>query len=280
MSGMTGKRLIVTASIVGAASAAAVFFLWQQLSVSSPDPEGEVMAASVARLAKMSDFEKAEYYFNHDDDPAGPYDLALARTYYEATIRASSTAYPEAWYQLGRIDFIEGKFNAALYKFDKVVTLFPDSGIEPHYMIGLTYGYKARKTGSEEDWEKAADAFLTFIAVAPEAPWPRVDLAWVYFAQGKYEEMKPVLADGLVLRPNNPWLHNMYGLALLNTGEYELAYEHFGFAKALAAELTTEDWGKSYPGNNPADWATGLEEFKAAIEKNLALAEQSMLPQE
>lgn len=221
----------------------------------------------------LTDFEKGEYYFNHDDDPAGPYDIKLARQYYEAALAASSTANAAVWYQLGRIDFLEGKFHSALHKFEQQWELFPDSGVNPDYMIGLTYGYLARKTGETEHWDAAAAGFERFITFKPGAPWPRVDLAWVYFAQGKYVDMIPVLEEGLEYAPGNAWLLNMYGLALMNTGESERAHDMFVAAQEAADLLTATDWGKSYPGNNPAYWEQGLNEFKAAIAKNVALVE-------
>jgi tetratricopeptide (TPR) repeat protein len=138
-------------------------------------------------------------------------------------------------------------------------------------MIGLTYGYKARISGLPEDWKAGEDAFIKFIEFSPQAPWSRVDLSWIYFSQGKYAQMLPVLEEGLQYRPENPWLLNMYGLALFNTGDTKKAQEQFYKAKEQAALLTIDDWGKAYPGNNPEAWAQGLAEFRTIIEKNIAL---------
>jgi len=225
-------------------------------------------------LSSMNDFELGEYYFNHDEDPGGPYDLSLARSYFEKAIAEDPHAYPLAWYQLGRVEFLEGNFDKALFNFDKQIEYFSDSIPNVYYMIGLTYGYKARQSGEEADWTKAAEAFETFISYAPQSPWPRVDLAWIYFAQGKYESMLPVLEEGIKYRPENPWIRNMYGLALLNTGDKALALEEFKQAQAFAAELSADAWGKAYPGNNPEAWGKGLSEFRMIIEKNIELASQ------
>lgn len=226
-------------------------------------------------LENMSDeevFKLGEYYFNHTD--AGEaYDLKKARLYYTELINRDPRGNQIAWYQLGRIDFIEGDFNGALFKFEKQKNLFPDSGLNPDYMVGLVYGYRARQSGKEADWESAENAFKRFIEYVPAAPWSRVDLAWIYFAQGKFEEMKPVLKIGLDFNPDNAWLHNMYGLAYLNTGELEVAHGHFVTAEELSQLLTPADWGSAYPGNDPNDWAQGLKEFKAALQKNIALTE-------
>ena len=225
-----------------------------------------------AELSNKELFERGQYYFNHDDDPAGPYDLVQARAAYEALILRDPTDNVAVWYQLGRIDFLEGKFVSALQKFDKQLFYHGDALPNVHYMIGLTHGYKARRDGKAEDWQAAEEGFKTHITFAPTAPWPRVDLAWVYFAQGDYESMKPTLTTGLQHRPNNPWLLNMLGLAYLNTDDKTTALDYFQQAEIAAEQLTTQDWGNAYPGNSPADWAQGLSEFKAAIEKNIALA--------
>jgi len=216
-------------------------------------------------------FLLGEYYFNQGGD--GEYDLEKARQYYSEALRKDPTGYPRAWYQLGRIDFIEGKFHLAIYKFEKQVEYFGDEVPNAHYMLGLTYGYLARETDVASDWQKAEKGFITFIEYAPTSPWPRVDLAWVYFSQGKYEEMLPVLEEGLLYEPDQAWLLNTYGLALLNTGERERAREQFQKAKEAAERLTEEDWGRAYSGNNPESWEEGLAEFRQTIEHNLEISE-------
>lgn len=217
-------------------------------------------------------FEKGEYYFNHSEQDASSYDLEKARLYYTELIQRNPEGHPLAWYQLGRIDFIEGYFDDAIFKFEKQKVYFPDSGVNPDYLIGLSYGYRARSQGDASDWDQAAEAFIRFSDAVPGAVWARVDLAWVYFAQGKFEEMRPVVREGLKDNPENPWLHNMYGLAFLNTGKYEQAYNHFLEANLFVENVTVSDWGVAYPGNDPKYWEQGLFEFKQALEKNLQLA--------
>lgn len=219
-------------------------------------------------------FVLGEYYFNQDDDPSGPYDLDTARLYYELITSTAPGAHELVWYQLGRIDFLEGKFDDALDKFQAQIRYFGDDVPNVYYMLGLTYGYKARQLDDEISWEKAAESFQVFINYVPQAPWPRVDLAWVYFSQGKFQEMIPTLEEGLGYRPDNPWLLNMYGLALMNTNRREEALTQFYRARDTAAQLTPEDWGNAYPGNHPDVWERGLREFTAAIDRNIELSEQ------
>ena len=91
-------------------------------------------------------FLQGEYYFNSFNVQNGEYDLKLARQYYTKAIEEGSDN-PLVWYQLGRIDFLEGNYSAALYKFDKQINLHGDIKPNVYYMRGLTYGYKARKSG-------------------------------------------------------------------------------------------------------------------------------------
>lgn len=230
---------------------------------------------SLEATATMTAFERGQYYFNADDDPSGPYDLMRARQAYVEAVTASSTGNVLAWYQLGRIDFIEGRFDSALFKFEKQREYFGDTVPNVYYMIGLTYGFKARRTNNGDDWQKGIEAFEHYITFEPVVPWPRVDLSWLYFSQGRFEEMIPILEEGLNYSPQNPWLLNMYGLALLNTGKSEEALSAFEEADFYAADVTEEKWGKSYPGNNPSDWGVGLASFKDVIKKNIELAERS-----
>ncbi len=180
------------------------------------------------------------------------------------------------WYQLGRVNFLDGNFDQALQNLTTQLRYFNEDVPNVHYMLGLTYGYRAREGGGESDWKKTEEHFQRFITIDPRAPWPRVDLAWAYFAQGKYETMIPIVVEGLQFSPTNPWLLNMYGLALLNTGKEKEAYVQFKKAGGNLQTLTPEDWGRSYPGNDPADWEHGLSEMRRLIEVNLELASTSM----
>lgn len=256
----SGEALLAIGGMLMFATFAGVFLL--------PTLPGVVGHQSTTYSA----FELGEYYFNHDSDQGGAYDLSMAKLYYLQAI-SEEPDNPFAIYQYGRILFIEGDFNGALKAFAFLERRFDDRIPNMYYMLGLVYGYKAREHGDTLDWERAEASFEKFIPYAPQSPWPRVDLAWVYFAQGKFEEMIPIVEEGLLHRPNNPWLLNMYGLALFNQGEIDQAREIFTQALEAAKLLTEEDWGKSYPGNDPAVWGQGLASFKELIAKNVALTQ-------
>jgi tetratricopeptide (TPR) repeat protein len=219
-------------------------------------------------------FEKGQYYFNHGDAADGSYDLAQAASYYRQALELAP--HPLAWYQLGRIDFLEGRNDEAIDKFNTQLELYGDLVPKAFYMLGLTHAFKAMRQDDADSWQEAEANFIHYMRFVNHAPWPAVDLAWVYFMQGKYTDMKPLLEETLNQHPENPWVLNMYGLALLNSERNKPdASAYFLKAKIAAAKLTPNDWGDVYPGNNPQYWKQGRDEFVATIDKNLVIANSS-----
>lgn len=255
-----------------------VFIVVLLLGVSGPVwwnvavPENNQEIKKPGPPAGLTNFELGQYYFNHGVHADGTYDLVEARKYYELDLTEAPRINKLTWHQLGRIDFLEGKFADAIYKFNIQKDTFGDLVPNVYYMLGLTYGYQARRTGSAKDWQQAEGGFEKFLELEPTSPWARVDLSWLYFSQGKFNDMLPLLTEGLEKNPNNPWLLNMYGLALLNTGNQEAAIDNFKAAKTNAKQLTDLDWGMSYPGNDPKVWGEGLQEFRRLIDLNLKTA--------
>lgn len=226
----------------------------------------------VREAALIDDVGKAKQLAESYFGGAQGYDLTCVRAAYSRALELNPRGSVSSWHQLGRVDFLEGKFNAAIYKFNKQIEYFGDLLPNVHYMLGLTYGYMARVSGRESDWEHAEDEFKKYLEHGQDEWPPRVDLAWIYFSQGKYEEMKPLLEEALEMYPNNPWLLNMYGLALQNTGDQKDAYQYFTRALSEADKLSTEDWGKAYPGNDPGSYPKGLAEMRAAIAHNVEIS--------
>ncbi len=223
-------------------------------------------------LWSLSDFAIAEKYFNHSTEDTALYNLKTAQAFYERAIVADPLQSPLLWYQSGRVDFLNGDFDTALIKFRKQEEYFGDQVPNLYYMTALTHAYKARQTNDPHEWMMAEEDFKKTISYFYEAPWPYVDLAWVHFSQGEYDAMLPVIEKGFSHEANNPWLLNMYGLALWNTEKKELARQYFLFAAEKARALTVEEWSKSYPGNSPEVWERGLTEFRDLIQKNAEMS--------
>lgn len=240
-------------------------------------PPPTVDTVACVEMSGVTDFDEAmrigDGYFG-----SGPqYSILCANVAYTKALVIDERRSPLPWYQLGRIYFITGKFEAALYRFEKMIELFGDNALpNVHYMLGLTYGYRAHQSGSQGDWAQAEKEFGAYSELDRESPWSRVDLAWVLFSQAKYAEMKKPLEDALQLHPENPWVLNMYGLALLNTGDAAGALERFANAERALARISPQEWGHTYPGNDPASWQPGLAEMKDLIRANKKLAEKSL----
>jgi len=264
-------KIIVLTALTIVVVVAIVFFVPKVASFNKVN-QGETDAKKTLTKVDptLSNFEKGQFYFNHGDQADGTYDINLAKFYYKLAV-AEEEPNPLAWYQLGRIYFILGETENALEAFAKQQELFGDNPPNIFYMLGLVYGFEAKQSGEAEYWQLAAENFAKFLEYRPGNPWGRVDLSWIYFSQGRFEDMLPVLAEGLYDNPDNPWLLNMYGLALLNTGYQKQAHLYFKKALEEAEKLTPGDWGKSYPGNDPEYWADGLDSFRQAISDNIKL---------
>jgi tetratricopeptide (TPR) repeat protein len=219
----------------------------------------------------MSDFEKAEHYFSSEY-----YDLEKARHYYTASIRANPTANVLQWYQLARIDFIQGDFESALHNLDKQYEYFGEQVPNINYTYGLVYGFRADLLNREQDFRLAEKHFLKFLEYMPDSQWARVDLSWVYFSLRDFPNMIAILQPVYDEQQDNPWVLNMYGLALLNTGQTAEAVEHLTRANELVGGVTAQEWGDVYPGNSPADWEVGVAEFRSAVGLNLELAQKRL----
>jgi tetratricopeptide (TPR) repeat protein len=234
-------------------------FFWQNAGISLPSS----WIQKDAYLAK----EIGEYYINWRQQ--GGYDLDKSKGYlaraYEIDKELSGVQY-----QLGRIAFLRNKLHSALLRFDEQTSLYGTADRDQYYfptiyMQALTSGFLTRFNDAEE-------GFRSLIEENSEDPrsWAYyTDLAWVYFQQGKFEEIKELTSKGLERYPENPWILNMHGLALHNLDSTVEARNVLKRALMEANKLTALDWQLSYPGNDPRIAATGLSEMISTIESNL-----------
>src|SRR3989344_3285610 len=192
----------------------------------------------------------------------GAYDVDRAQGYFEKSLEIDPKI-AGAHYQLARIYFIRGDFYTALNEINKEIELYPDFK-RSYYVRGLIYGYAKQP-------DKATADFKEFLKWKPESWAGHNDLAWVYFMKGDYKNSAETAREGLVSSPNNVWLLNSLGVALLNEGKLTEAKEALTKAQTAAEAMTLADWGKSYPGNNPSVYGDGLDAMRASIKRNLAL---------
>jgi tetratricopeptide (TPR) repeat protein len=195
------------------------------------------------------------------------YNIALAEKFFTM----AKEEVPEAiWvnYQLSRINFIKGDLQRAIYFADRELELYPDN-CRTHYIRGLTYGYM-------EHLDEAITDFETFNQCFPDTWAGHNDLAWFWFRKGDMDKVIKVIESTISVGTNaaSPWLQNTYGVALMNTGSYLRAENALRMADYLAQNMTEEDWGKAYPGNDPKIYEQGLESMRRSIKSNLDILEK------
>ncbi len=230
-------------------------------------PERGMFVWSNTRLAPLATlisprdaglrFTIGNYYYG-----GGAYDTKKAETYFRKALELNPLLQGPH-YQLARIYFVQGDFYTAETEINKELELHPDFK-RSHYVRGLIYGYSGRLA-------EARAEFKQFLKWKPDSWAGNNDLAWIYFQEGKYAEARDTARVGLTIAPDNPWLLNALGVALLNLDDKKGAQEAFTKALAIVDSMSEKDWGAAYPGNSPAIYGDGLAKMKESIEQNLKL---------
>ena len=202
-------------------------------------------------------FTLGNYYFSEK-----AYNLNYAEKIYKIALQINPEM-PNVHYQLARIYFLQGKFYVARDMIDREIEKQPDFK-RSFYIRGLINGYDGK-------FQEAIGDFEEFLKWKPSSWAASNDLAWVYFQKGNFEKVSLVADNGLKNNQNNPWLLNTKGLALYNLNKKNEASEYFKKALIEAEKLGVQDWGKAYPGNDPAFSAQGLEQMLNAIKTNNGL---------
>lgn len=192
-----------------------------------------------------------------------PYNLSLAEVSYTVALALDENV-PDVWHQRARISFLDGNFPQARERINTQLTLHGDGLMASYYIRGLINGYDKRYKEAEED-------FSRFLVWDPSNWAANNDLAWIYFAQGKFAEAEARSREGLLYNDTNPWLLTMHGMSLFNLGQKEEAQRELTKAKTEALTLTSTDWQKAYPGNDPTIAPEGLAALVKTIETNLEL---------
>lgn len=246
------SAILVAAAVVwnGKIGSRIGMFMWEHSRIA---PLATFLSPNDPRLH----FAIGNYYFG-----GGAYDTQKAETYFRETLALDPSALGPH-YQLARIYFINANFPEALEEINAELQLHPDFG-RSHYVRGLIYGYSGQLV-------KAETEFKEFLKWKPDSWAGNNDLAWVYFQEGKYKKARDAAQAGLKIEPNNPWLLNSLGVALLNMNDKKGAKEAFTRAYAALAPMTEKDWGIAYPGNNPGIYGEGFSKMKESIQANLEL---------
>lgn len=231
-----------------------------------------------ALLLNRSDTDLAmligNYYFNGVIG-SKEYNLGIAQKAFEKAVGINQKIL---WghYQLARIYFIKGDYGMALSEINRELSANPEN-LRSLYVRGLIYGYR----NQAGDLGKAEADFRRFTFWAPSEWAGYNDLAWILSKQGKYEGAEKTIKKSfseIKEAGSNPWLWNSLGVAELNLKKYSGAAYSFKKAKELAEKLTTNDWTRAYPGNNPSTGGEGLLAFLKAIDENLKRAKNHNNP--
>ncbi len=189
----------------------------------------------------------------------GDYDVVRAQSFFLRAIALNPTS-PYVHYQLSRTYFLNSRYAKALTEVNKEILYNPDFS-RSYYLRGLIHGYNG-------DYTRAAHDFAKFTTLEPEEWAGYVDLAWMLFQLGEYEEIVERM-EIILQKTRNAWILNAYGVALLNLGRLDAAKDAFLEAQNLASRMTPEAWGVAYVGNDPHIYAMGLEEMKRNIDENI-----------
>ncbi len=214
-------------------------------------------------------FECGNHYF----DVYGPedYDVTKAEYYFGLAISIDPTL-PDEWHQYARTAFLRGDFSTALERINMQFKMRGDELMASYYIRGLIEAYSKNYPAAEKD-------FLSYLKSDRNNWAANNDLAWVYFAQGKYiEVVQRIHGIATTAASPNPWLLTMDAMALYNLGNTKDAYKELLQARAAVATLTDADWSRAYPGNDPAIAGVGLAAFHQTIEDDIALVENASKP--
>lgn len=183
--------------------------------------------------------------------------------------------------ELAKAFSIQRKFEDALKAINKEIERDPNFG-KAYYIRGLIYGFGGQPEKAELDFDKVLK-----ISSHDSTMWASYnDLAWTQFVQGKYGDAEKTSRAGLKEYPDNTWLLNSLGLALLNLGEKKEACHVLGRALSEAEKLTREDVIRAYPFLDPNYTDTRKFGLISTIQFNLNLvsvsadAESVTMPQE
>lgn len=194
------------------------------------------------------------------------YNPTFARFFYNQSLLFDGKGgkpEPYIYYQLARIDFIEGHLDDSIAKLHKELEIFPENN-HTYYILGLTLGYMNKE-------QEAIDAFTKYVDTHPNTWAGRNDKAWLQFRLGDVDAALTTILPAYTMYPDNPWVLNTYGVLQMNKKNYKEAQKALSKGSLIAEKLTEEAWGKAYPGNDPRIYATGLSAMRTSFTTNLQI---------
>lgn len=245
------------AAWIAAIAAIAILVLMTPLRVFLLDQYEEV-AFAVHPTAALA-FEYGERHLDATD-PA-EYDIILAQMYFKKAAALDPT-YPYVYHELARISFLRGDYALALAQIDFQISLHGDSEPNSYYVRGLIEGYMG-------DYTDAAADYAHYITFDPHDWAAMNDYAWILLKAQQYDLAADVSGRGLQLFPKNPWLLNTNAIALYELGDLQQASIEAKAAIQASDTVTTEEWLRAYPGNDPSAAPEGIASLQEAASENM-----------
>jgi tetratricopeptide (TPR) repeat protein len=185
-----------------------------------------------------------------------------------------------SFFLLGRIYFVLGDIPKAIQNFDKAISLNLNSK-EYYYGRGLAFGFAPDffQKDAIKDFEKYIELDnLEYAQTGYHAygAWAGYnDLAWIFFKQGSFQKSLETTKLGLEISNLNPWLLNLAGANLVELDDCKAALTYFNQAETNIKEVSTEEFGEAYSGDDSSSWENGKNGLQTTIQENRKKCEKS-----
>lgn len=219
---------------------------------------GLVFAGGVLHVSADEYVAKAAQYISTQ-----AHDLNRAATLFEKALK-KDPKNKEALISVARVYYITAQYEKSFAVIDEIKALYPQER-RAYYIGGLAHAFAG-------DFETAEAELQTFVDFGGAGWQGYLDLAWVQFQQGKYEEARSVLKSGIAAHGHNAWLDTSLGAVLVALGENDEAQRVLGMAKVQMENVTEEEWRHNYSFNASSSYQNSIANMEAAIELNLKLA--------
>jgi tetratricopeptide (TPR) repeat protein len=135
-----------------------------------------------------------------------------------ASVNPRTALYP---YWLGRLDYDDQKFAAAVEKLNKAISLSPDSA-KAHDNLGLSLEALGNYEQASRSYEKAIELNRS---QQPPSPWPPLNYGVMLLKLGEHSKAEPYLREALRYNPQHAEGHYRLGLLLEKQGHDAAAIE-------------------------------------------------------
>lgn len=153
----------------------------------------------------------------------------------------------------------QGKVNAAIVRFRKVIKISPELAEGAHYNIGTILSWS-------EKFDEAIDEYQKVLDLNPQFEKAHIGIAKAFVKLEKTEEAMNHLTEVLKINPNSIAANAMQGDLQLNKGEYAQAITHYRTALQLDPQDVNvhSNLGLALYQNNDVNEA--IEQFKKALD--------------